>query len=61
MAKVLIFLMDVLPPMHLFPQKEECTSSSGGDNKMYTFGSIANSQRMLSEINKSGVVDKIRI
>ena len=61
MAKVLIFLMDVLQPVHLFPQKEESTSSSGGDNKMYTSGSIANSQRMLSEINKSGVIGKIRI
>ena len=29
--------------VHLFPQEEECTSSSWGDSKMYTSGSIANS------------------
>ena len=28
---------------------------------MYTSGSIANSKRMLTEINKSGVITKIRI
>ena len=28
---------------------------------MYTFSSIANSQRMLTEINKIGAIDKIRI
>ena len=31
--------------VHLYPQKEECTSSSGGDSKMYTPGTIAKSQR----------------
>ena len=47
--------------VHLFPQEEECTSSSWGDSKMYTSGSIANSQRMLNEINKSEAITKIRI
>ena len=47
--------------VHLFPQEEECTSSSQGDSKMYTSSSSANSQRTLTEINKSGVLVKIRI
>ena len=46
--------------VHLFPQ-EECTSSSWGDSKMYTSSSIANSQRMQTEINESGTIAKIRI
>ena len=37
------------------------TSSSWGDSKMYTSGSIANSQRMLTEINESGTIAEIRI
>ena len=45
----------------LFPQEEECTSSSWGDSKMYTSGSIANLQKMLTEITKSGALAKIRI
>ena len=47
--------------VHLFPQEEECTSSSWGDSKMYTSGSIANLQKMLTEITKSGALAKIRI
>ena len=47
--------------VYLFPQEEECTSSFWGDSKMYTSDSIANSQRMLTEINESGAIDKIRI
>ena len=35
--------------VHLFPQGEDCTSSSLGDSKLYTSGSIANSQRMLKQ------------
>ena len=46
---------------HLFPQEEECTSSSWGDSKMNTSSSIANSQRMQTEINKSGTIAKKRI
>ena len=39
-----------------------CTSvPSGRNSKMDTFGSIANSQRMLTEINESGAMDKVRI
>ena len=47
--------------VHLFPQEEECTSSSWGDSKMYTPGSLANLQRMLTEIKKSGAIVKIKI
>ena len=47
--------------VHLFPQEEECTSSSWGDNKIYTSGSIANTERMLPEINESGAIAKITI
>ena len=47
--------------VHLFPQEEECTSSSWGNSKMYTSSSMANSQRMLTEINKSDVITQIRI
>ena len=39
---------------HLFPQEEECS-------KMYTSSNIANSQKMLTEINKSGAIAEIRI
>ena len=41
--------------VHLFPQEEECTSCSCGDSKIYASKSIANSQRMQNEINKSGI------
>ena len=47
--------------VHLSPEEEECTSSSWWDSKMYTSGSIANSQSMLTEINESGAIAKIRI
>ena len=47
--------------VHLRPKEDEYTSSSWGDSKMYTSGSIANSQRMLTEINKSDAIAKIRI
>ena len=46
---------------HLFPQEEERTSSSWGYSKMYSSGCIANSQRMLTEINEKGTIAKIRI
>ena len=47
--------------VNLFPQEEECTSSFWGESKMYTSGSTANSKRMLTEINKSGVTTKVSI
>ena len=47
--------------VHMFPQEEECTSSSWGDSKMYTSGSIASSQRLANEINETGAIAKIRI
>ena len=37
--------------VYLFPHEEKCTTSSWGDSKMYTSGSIASSQRILTEIN----------
>ena len=39
---------------HLFPKEEECS-------KMYTSSNIANSQEMLTEMNKSGATGEIRI
>ena len=47
--------------VHLFPQEEECTSSSWGDSKIYTSTSIENSQGMQTNINESGTIAKIRI
>ena len=47
--------------VHLSPQEEECTSSSWGDSKMYTSGSIASSQRMLTKIKETCTIAKIRI
>ena len=47
--------------VHLFPQEEGCASSSGGDSKTYTSSNIAYSQRMQTEISKSGTIAKIRI
>ena len=47
--------------VHLSLQEEECTSSSWGDSKMYTSASIANSQRMLTEMNENGTIAKISI
>ena len=47
--------------VHLSPEEEECISFPWGDSKMYKPGSISNSQRMLIEINESGVIAKIRI
>ena len=47
--------------VYLSPQEEECTSSSWGDSKMFRSGSIANSKRMLTEINNSGTMAKIKI
>ena len=50
-----------LQTMFLFPQEEECTSSSRGRSKMYTPNRIGNSRRMQTEINQSGIIAKIRI
>ena len=45
--------------VHLFPQEEECTSSSWGTIKCRHLAT--DSQRMLTEINKSGTIAEIRI
>ena len=47
--------------VNLFPQEEECISSYWRDSKIYTSGSVANSQGMLTEINESGAIAKIRV
>ena len=49
-------LINVLPGVYIL-----LSSSSWEDSNMYTPGSIANSQRMLIETNKSGTITKIRI
>ena len=46
--------------VHLPLQEEECTSS-WGNSKMYTSGSIASSQRVLTEIRESRTIAKTRI
>ena len=38
--------------VYLSPQEEQCASSSWGDSKIYTFGSIASLQRMPTEIKR---------
>ena len=38
--------------VHLLPQEEQCLFNSKMYNKMDTPGTIANSQRMLTKINK---------
>ena len=47
--------------VHLSSQEEECTSSSREGSKMYIFGSMANSQRILAEINESSTKKKILV
>ena len=47
--------------VHLSPQEKECTSSSWGNSKMYTSGSIASSQRVLNKIKETCAIAKIRI
>ena len=46
---------------YLFLQEEEYNSSSWGESKMYSSNSIANSQRMQTQINESVSIAKIRI
>ena len=46
--------------VNLSPQEKESTSSSWRDNKVYTSGSIASSQRMLTEKNESGAIAKTK-
>ena len=49
--------------IYLCPQEEECNSSSWRHSKIYTPGTIADSQtdRAPTEINKNGAVVKVRI
>ena len=55
-----LFDKSVARCVYMFPQEEEYTSSSWGDSKMYTSGTIANSHMMLNKINESDVRTKIR-
>ena len=45
--------------VYLCPKKS--ASSSWGDTKMYTPGTIANSQRMQTKINKNCAIAKVRL
>ena len=47
--------------VHLCPQEEECTSSFLGDSKTCIPGTIANSQRTPTKINKNDAIAKVRI
>ena len=49
--------------VYLFPQEEECTSSSWRQSKIYTLGTMANPQtdRTPTEIDKNGAVAKVKI
>ena len=49
--------------VYLCPQEEECTSSSWGHSKIYTAGTIENSQtdRTSTKINKNDAASKVRI
>ena len=47
--------------VYLCPQEEYCTSSSWEDNKMYISGTIANSQRTPTKVDKNGTIAKVRI
>ena len=40
--------------LHLSSKEKQCTSPSWGDCKMYTFETIANSQKNPAGINKNG-------
>ena len=44
----------------LCPKEEERTSSSCEDGKICTPGTIANSQRMPTKVNKNGATAKVR-
>ena len=47
--------------VYLSPEEEECTYSCWGEGKMNLSGSIANSRRMLNEINKNGAIVSVRM
>ena len=53
--------MNVLPDVYICPLKDQCTSSSWGDSKMHTYGTIANSQGMADETNENDAISTVRI
>ena len=55
--------MNVLPVVYIIcsPRKKSAPIHPMGTVKIYTPGSIAYSQRMLTEISKSGAIAKVRI
>ena len=46
--------------MNVLPDVQICPLRNKSAHKMYRSGSTANSQRMLTEINESGAIAKIR-
>ena len=60
MTKDLIFLMNVLPDVYICShwKKSAPLLPEGTVKCIYIYSSIANSQRMQTEINKSGTVAK---
>ena len=55
--------MIVLLNVYICALRKKSTSSSQGDSKIYTLGTIANSQTDMAptEINKNGAFVKVRI
>ena len=47
--------------VHLSPQEEENTSFSWHVSKICTSGSTDNSQRMLTKVNESDAIAKVRV
>ena len=49
--------------VYLCPQEEECTSSSWGHSKIYTLGTMENSQtdRAPTKIDKNGAAAKVKV
>ena len=46
--------------IYLSPKAKDCASFYWKDSKMYTAASIPNSQKISSDINKTGAIAKVR-
>ena len=59
----IIFLINVLPDVYICSHRKKSAPllPEGAVKCIYTSSSIANSQRMQTEINESGTIAKIRI
>ena len=53
--------MNVLPDVYVCPLRKSAPFLPEGGSKMHTSRSKANSQRVLTEINESAAIAKIRI